>query len=152
MERFTECLPALKSPACVSDTLTLPFARRRKARQRATLDSGEEVALMLSRGAVMRGGDRLLSRAGREVIVVSAAEPVSTVRCDDPRQLARIAYHLGNRHVAVQVGRGWLRYLADHVLDDMVCGLGGAAVRESVPFEPESGAYGRHAHEHGHAH
>ena len=109
---------------------------------------------MLPRGTVMRGGDRLLSKTGGAVIVVAAAEAVSTVRCEDARPLARIAYHLGNRHIAVQVGSGWLRYLADHVLDDMVAGLGTAPRRESAPFEPEGGAYGNqgHSHAHGHSH
>ncbi len=133
-------------------TLTLPFARRQKARQRARLDSGEEIAVLLPRGTVMRGGDRLVSMAGHRVMVVAAEEAVSTVCCDDARDLARIAYHLGNRHIAVQVGSGWLRYLADHVLDDMVAGLGAEARRESAPFEPEGGAYGNHGHSHAHGH
>ena len=64
---------------------------------------------------------------------------------DDPKALARAAYHLGNRHVPVQVGDGWLRYLADHVLDDMLRGLGLEPKSEQAPFEPESGAYG-HVH------
>ena len=138
--------------AAAEATLTLPFARRRKARQRAALDSGEEIAVLLPRGTVMRGGDQLVSAEGRTISVVAAAEPVSTVRCGDPRRLARIAYHLGNRHVAVQVGDGWLRYIADHVLDDMVQGLGVTAGRETAPFEPEAGAYGRHDHGHAHDH
>ena len=158
LHQFTERVAdsAQLGGAAAGAALTLPFARRRKARQRAVLDSGEEIAVLLPRGTVMRGGDRLLSAQGRSVTVVAAAEPVSTVRCEDPRRLARIAYHLGNRHIAVQVGDGWLRYLADHVLDDLVLGLGGAAERESAPFEPEAGAYGRTGHgqdhEHGHLH
>ena len=166
MQQFTECVrvmahpdderPGATPPAdnAPADALTLPFARRQKARQRAKLDSGEAIAVMLPRGTVMRGGDRLLSTAGRTVIVVAAEEAVSTVRCEDARNLARIAYHLGNRHVAVQVGSGWLRYLADHVLDDMVAGLGAQARRESASFEPEGGAYGNdgHSHAHGHGH
>ena len=133
-------------------TLTLPFEKRQKARQRATLDSGEQIAVLLPRGTVMRGGDWLVSPAGRTVRVAAAGEPVSTVRTGDPRALARIAYHLGNRHVAVQVGSGWLRYLADHVLDAMIEGLGASAEHETTPFEPEAGAYGHHATAHGHGH
>ena len=154
LHRFTayEADPRPHADATADGTLTLPFARRRKARQRATLDSGEEIAVLLPRSTIMRGGDRLASAGGRTVRVVAAAEPVSTVRCDDPRRLARIAYHLGNRHVAVQVDDGWLRYLADPVLDDMVLGLGAKVERESAPFEPEAGAYGRTGHGHGHKH
>ena len=107
---------------------------------------------MLPRGTVLRGGDRLASAAGRTVTIAAAPEAVSTVRSEDGRSLARIAYHLGNRHVHVQVGDGWLRYLADHVLDAMVAGLGARAQRESAPFEPEAGAYGRSGHHHDHAH
>ena len=164
MRQFTECIRATMHPIdeppgatprsgnAPVETLTLPFAGRQKARQRAELDSGEEIAVMLPRGTVMRGGDRLVSTAGRTVTVVAAEEAVSTVRCDDARSLARIAYHLGNRHVAVEVGSGWVRYLADHVLDDMVAGLGAQARRESAPFEPEGGAYGNHGHTHAHRH
>ena len=68
------------------------------------------------------------------------------VRAGDARVLARAAYHLGNRHVPVQVGRHELRYLTDHVLDEMVAGLGAEVVRAELPFEPEAGAYGHHGH------
>lgn len=121
--------------------LVLPFEQRRKVRQRAALESGETVALMLPRGSNLRDGDLLASDDGRVVAVVAGPESVSTVRADDACTLARAAYHLGNRHVAVQVGDGWLRYLADHVLDDMLRGLGLTPATENVPFEPESGAY-----------
>jgi len=63
------------------------------------------------------------------------------VRADDPRLLARVAYHLGNRHVALQIGAGWLRYSHDHVLDELSRGLGAQLTIEQAPFEPEAGAY-----------
>ena len=111
---------------------------------------------MLPRGTVMRGGDRLVSETGRVIEVAAAPEPVSTVRSDSAQALARVAYHLGNRHVRVQVAAGWLRYLSDHVLDDMVRGLGLDPETETTPFEPEAGAYGDHVHGrhqlHDHAH
>lgn len=99
---------------------------------------------------MLRGGDRLRSEDGDIVAIVAAPEPVSTVYCEERLQLARVAYHLGNRHIAVQVGDGWVRYLADHVLDDMVHHLGMTAIHEDQPFEPEAGAYagGHHHHEH----
>ena len=128
-----------------SGRLVLPFERRRKVRQRATLESGEAVAVMLPRGSSLRDGDRLASDQGRVVVVVAGPEAVSTVRVDDAEALARAAYHLGNRHVPVQLGDGWLRYLADHVLDDMLRGLGLTPTAELAPFEPESGAYA-HVH------
>ena len=126
--------------------LTLPFELRRKSRLRARLDDGREVALLLERGSVLRDGDRLRSDCGRWIEVAAGREAVSVVRAGDARTLARAAYHLGNRHVAVQVGEGELRYLTDHVLDGMVAGLGAEVVRAELPFEPEAGAYGHHGH------
>src|SRR5690348_5550342 len=86
--------------------LVLPFEARQKSRLRTRLASGEEVGLLLDRGTVLRGGDQLLASDGRVVEVVAAEEEVSVVTAADPWQLARAAYHLGNRHVAVQVGQG----------------------------------------------
>ena len=82
------------------------------------------------------------------VLVKAAREPVSTVLSLDPQLLARACYHLGNRHVALQIEPGRLRYLQDHVLDEMVRGLGLEVIVEEAPFEPESGAYGGPAHAH----
>jgi len=127
--------------------LVLPFDLRSRSRFRARLVSGEEVGVQLTRGQILRGGDKLLAEDGRVVEVHAAPESVSTLRSQDARLLARAAYHLGNRHVALQVGDGWLRYGHDHVLDDMVRGLGAAITVEQAPFEPEAGAYqGGHEH------
>jgi urease accessory protein len=142
----------LHAPRPIDVQLVLPFELRRKSRLRARLSTGEEAGLVLGRGSVLRGGDLLLASDGRVVEVVAAPETLSVVHADDPLQLARAAYHLGNRHVAVQLGTGWLRYLHDHVLDDMVRGLGLRVTAANLPFEPEAGAYsGGHSHA-GHAH
>jgi urease accessory protein len=134
-------------------TLTLPFELRQRSRLRVTLSSGDEAALLLARGSVLRGGDGLLLSDGRAVRVEAALESVSTVRSDDPQKLARVAYHLGNRHVPVEIGAGFVRYLHDHVLDGMVRTLGLDVLAEHAAFEPEAGAYGGHPHgEHAHAH
>jgi urease accessory protein len=125
----------------------LPYELRRKARQRVRLQSGREVALLLPRGAFLRHGDLVTSENGLRLKVVAAQERVSIARIDNALLLARIAYHLGNRHVAVQVLTGRLIYLHDHVLDDMVRGLGAAVTVADQPFVPEEGAYhggGRH--------
>jgi urease accessory protein len=138
--------------------LVLPFDLRSRSRFRARLLSGEEVGVQLTRGQILRGGDQLLTEDGRVVEVRAAPESVSTLRTPDARLLARAAYHLGNRHVALQVGDGWLRYGHDHVLDDMVRGLGVDVRVEQAPFEPEAGAYhgghehGPHEHDHEHGH
>jgi urease accessory protein len=130
--------------------LVLPFELRSRSRFKAELDNGEQVGVMMARGQVLRGGDLLLAEDGRVVEVAAARETVSTARAADARLLARAAYHLGNRHVALQLGELWLRYSHDHVLDDMVRGLGLQVMVEDLPFEPEAGAY--HAHESGHSH
>jgi len=127
--------------------LVLPFELRSRSRFRARLVSGEEVGVQLTRGQILRSGDKLLVEDGRVVEVRAAPESVSTLRTRDARLLARAAYHLGNRHVALQIGDGWLRYGHDHVLDDMVRGLGAEITAEQAPFEPEAGAYqGGHEH------
>ena len=126
--------------------LILPFELRQKTRLRTSLSNGEEVGLNLERGYILRGGDQLLADDGRVVEVVSSPEQVSVATSNDPLQLARAAYHLGNRHVSVQIGPGWLRFLHDHVLDEMVIGLGLPVTLDTLPFEPEAGAYAGHSH------
>lgn len=132
----------------IGGALELPFEQRQKSRLRTTLASGEEVGLLLPRGEVLRGGDLVTASDGRIVEVIAQPEPLLHVECATPEALARAAYHLGNRHVAVEVGAGYLRLAADPVLREMLAGLG-ASVREIVaPFEPEAGAYGGgHRHE-----
>lgn len=135
-------------------SLTLPYELRQKTRLRATLDDGREAALILPRGQVLRHGECLRAEDGTVIAVQAATETVSTASTSDPLLLARVCYHLGNRHVALQIGTGWCRYLHDHVLDDMVRGLGLDVKCEQAPFEPESGAYagGHHGHSHHHDH
>jgi urease accessory protein len=152
---FTHHLPARRrsgaQPAPFADALklVLPFEQRQKARQRAHLAGGLDVGIQLPRGTILRGGDQLRAADGTVLEIVAAREPVSTVWCRDLRRLAQVAYHLGNRHVALEIGAGWVRYLADHVLDAMVAQLGLTVVHHDEPFEPESGAYGGHDHSHG---
>ena len=144
--------PASTEASPAAERLVLPFELRQKSRLRARLASGTEVGLFLERGVVLRGGDLLLAEDGTVVQVVAALETVSTVKDSDATRLARAGYHLGNRHVPVEIGAGWLRYGHDHVLDDMVRGMGLTVVVEEAPFEPEAGAYGGHSHSHGGEH
>jgi urease accessory protein len=115
---------------------------------RTRLASGEEVGLFLERGSILRGGDRLLANDGRIVEVVAAREALMEVRSTNPLSLTRAAYHLGNRHIAVEIGQTWLRFATDRVLGDMVAGLGFAVIKITAPFEPEAGAYAA-GHSHG---
>lgn len=141
--------------------LILPFEDRQRSRLRVSLSNGESAALSLPRGSVLRGGDLLRASDGRVVRVQAAEESVSTARSVIPRALLRAAYHLGNRHVPLEIGEGYVRYQHDHVLDGMVRDLGLTVMSELAAFEPESGAYARlhahatvatHSHSHSHAH
>jgi urease accessory protein len=132
----------------VRDRLILPFELRQKSRLRTRLASGEEVGVLLPGGDVLRGGDLLASSDGRVVEVVAQEERVLQADCHSPFDLARAAYHLGNRHVALQIGEGWLRIADDHVLRQMLEGLGLEVTAITAPFEPESGAYSKHPEGH----
>lgn len=88
----------------------------------------------------------IATASGRSVLVLAAPEAVSTVTCDSAEGLARVAYHLGNRHVALQIGPDFVRYSSDHVLDEMVRQLGFDPIASELAFEPEGGAYASHSH------
>ncbi len=133
------------SGAQVDDELTLPFEGRQKCRLPATTDKGVEVGIFLSRGQVMRSGMVLTGPESFTVLIRAAVEPVSVMRSEDSLQFARACYHLGNRHVPLQILQAELRYLSDHVIDHMLEGLGLTVKHEMLPFEPENGAY---HHEH----
>jgi urease accessory protein len=139
-----EVREVLQETPVAIEQLILPFELRQKSRLRATSVAGAEFALLLPRGTVLRDGDRLRAVNGLIIAVQAAPESVSTARSDDGTRFARVCYHLGNRHVPLQIGAGWLRYLADHVLDKMVEELGLTVVHEQAPFEPEAGAYHQH--------
>ena len=122
--------------------LKLPFDSRQKSRLHAKLESGEEVALVLPRGDVLRGGDLVTASDGRVIEVVAQPEELLNLECETPSALAAVAYHLGNRHVPVEIGDGYLRIASDHVLEDMARKLGARVTPLEAPFEPEAGAYG----------
>jgi urease accessory protein len=133
--------------------LTLPYPMRQKSRFRARLDDGEEASVLLARGAVLRHGDVLVAANGTLVGVRAAEELVSIATAPDAISALRAAYHLGNRHVALQIRAEKLVYLHDHVLDAMLSGLGLSVTQGRAAFEPEPGAYQGHAHARGsHAH
>jgi len=129
----------------VKGQLKLPFDSRQKSRLRAKLVSGEEVALLLPRGEVLRGGDLVTASDGRVIEVVAEPEKLLHIESDS---LPKVAYHLGNRHVPVQVEEGFLRIAEDHVLEEMLKKLGAKVSRVEAPFEPEAGAYAGGHHQH----
>lgn len=138
----------ISESSTINDTLKLPFDKRQKSRLRVNLCSGMEAALFLERGHILRGGDLLSTDDGWVVQVVAADEPVYQVTANSFYALTCAAYHLGNRHVPLQIGDGWLRLEQDYVLKDMLIGLGMHIEALQAPFEPEAGAYGG-GHRHG---
>jgi len=146
-------LKTLTTHGTPAATVTLTYDQRCKSRQRLKLDDGSEAALLLERGTVLADGDLLAADDGVVIAVKAAPETLSAVRTGDPLVLARAAYHLGNRHVPLQITPGDLRYQHDHVLDDLVVALGLTVEVVKAPFQPEGGAYGRgHTHDHSHHH
>jgi urease accessory protein len=133
-----------------SDSIKLTFDQREKSRLRAKTLGGEELGLQLKIGTMLSHGDKLQLTDGRVIEVIAADESLHEVRAPSATQLARIAYHVGNRHVPLQVNDDHLLMLPDHVLRAMVEGLGGTVHEVTRPFQPESGAYG-HSHVH-HSH
>lgn len=132
-------------------TLTIDLDTRLKSRGQVMLDDGREAGLMLPRGQILRGGELLSTEDGAEVVrIIAAVETVSTAYAADALLLARICYHLGNRHVPLQIEPGWVRYQHDHVLDDLARGLGAQVSTGQAPFEPEAGAYQSAPHGHHH--
>lgn len=141
-----------------SAVVVLDYAQRQKHRFLAKLDGGEELAVHLPRGSVLADGDVLETEDGGGVLVRAADEDVSTAETSDVLLLTRVAYHLGNRHVALQIEPGRVSYLHDHVLDDLARRLGATVGFRRAPFFPEAGAYGhgggehQHDHDHDHSH
>jgi urease accessory protein len=132
------------------DTVTLAYLDRHRRRIRLVADSGETFLLDLARAYHLAEGDGLELDGGAYLRVCSAPEPVLEIEAEDRAGLLRIAWHLGNRHLPLQVAGERLRIRADHVIADMVTGLGGRLTRLDLPFDPEIGAYAGALHQHDH--
>ncbi len=133
----------------VDDTVSIDFDRRHRRRHVLTTASGAEILLDLPQAVRLRDGDGLALADGRMVRVTAAAEKLLEIHAHGPADLVRIAWHLGNRHLPVQLLDDRIRIRADHVIEEMVHGLGGHAHPIDAPFDPEAGAYaGGHAHAH----
>jgi urease accessory protein len=133
------------------DTVTLAYVDRHRRRIRLVADSGETFLLDLPRAHHLADGDGLELEGGGFIRVRAAAEPVLEIEAEDHALLLRIAWHLGNRHLPVQVVGERLRIRADHVIAEMVTGLGGRLTALEAAFDPETGAYagGGAPHDHG---
>jgi urease accessory protein len=148
--------PALLKRAA---SVTLDWDTRQKSRFEATDSQGRTLGVFLPRGCAVRGGDVLVAEDGSLVRVVATPQPVMVVRArpdhGSPFDLVRAAYHLGNRHVPLQLQPDRLQLEPDHVLADMLRRMHLVVTEEEASFEPESGAYGEGGHAHGdddHAH
>jgi urease accessory protein len=132
--------------AIVTITLSLTAQERTRSRHKFILADGKEIILRLARGTVLNNGDILTNEnESIDMRIIAKPEPVLTVLADIPL-LLRAAYHLGNRHVPVEITPTYLRLSPDAVLQAMLTQLGLEIKEEFVPFQPELGAYGNHAH------
>jgi len=161
MIKITTILQSTNSRVRYRDEIILPFESRQKSRFKATTSNQEEVGFFLERGHILRDEDRVSSEDGSIFKITAAKESVCTLFSKDALLLTKAAYHLGNRHIPLQVGASWIRFQADHVLQQMVEQMGLHAEIEDAPFEPESGAYftglteqkkNSHSHSHKHSH
>lgn len=134
------------------DEVHLVFAEREKSRYRTITESGQELGWFLPRGIVLCDGDALVCDNKEIILVRAASESLTEAYSDNPHLLLRAAYHLGNRHVSLQILPGALRFPRDHVLESMLEGLGLGLRAIDDAFTPESGAYAVHAHSHSHDH
>jgi len=138
-----------KQPA--ADTVVLDFDDRHRRRMAMTGTRGLEFLLDLETAVALRGGDALVLEDGRLVEVVAAPEPLIEIRGTDPAHLVRVAWHLGNRHLPTQITARGLRIRRDHVIEEMVKGLGARIIEIEAPFDPEGGAYAAVAEAHDHS-
>jgi urease accessory protein len=157
MLRATEIVAAGDWKGAPADIVQLDYDRRTRRRISLTGRGGLAFLLDLAKAPVLRAGDGLRLEDGRIVAVEAASERLLEITCRDGRALARIAWHLGNRHLATEIAARVIHIREDHVIADMVRGLGAQARIVSRPFNPEGGAYGEgtvqgHSHGHGHHH
>jgi urease accessory protein len=167
MIRATDVKGQYNWKEAAADTVVLDFDDRHRRRMAMTGTRGLEFLLDLENATALRGGDALVLEDGRLIEVVAAPEPLIEIRGTDPGHLVRLAWHLGNRHLPTQIMAKGLRIRSDHVIEEMVKGLGARVIEIEAPFDPEGGAYaaahepaghdhpdhGHHGHDHhGHDH
>jgi urease accessory protein len=153
--RATAVLPAGMWPESdARDTVTVDFDDRFRRRKLYSAEGGLAFLLDLPEAQVLRDGDGLLLATGGVVRVRAAAEPLIAVTATTPEHLLRLAWHLGNRHLPAEIAADRILIREDHVIAEMLEGLGATVARVNAPFNPEGGAYGglTHAHAHDHHH
>jgi urease accessory protein len=133
----------------IIDCVVLDAGERHRRRIVLTAEGGTKFLLDLPQATALRDGDGLVLEDGSIVRVAGKPESLVEITAANPQQLARLAWHIGNRHIDVEIIGGRLRMRRDHVVEDMLRGLGAQLSPVEAPFEPEPGAYG-HEHRHGH--
>tara|TARA_B100000809_G_scaffold58164_1_gene54481 strand:- start:991 stop:1467 length:477 start_codon:yes stop_codon:yes gene_type:complete len=140
----------------ITDSITLDQDTRKKARIKSTTDEGFEIGIFVERGHPLLVGEILKSECGQYIEVKGLAEPVATAISTDWLSFAKVCYHLGNRHTSMQIGKLWLRFKSDHVLEELAENYGLTVDKTPAIFEPESGAYSSkssaHKHDSSHDH
>ncbi len=150
MIRATLIAPAGSWTDAAAGTVILDFDQRHRRRIVMRTEAGLEFLLDLEQTHRLREGDALVLEDGRHIEIIAAPEPLVEIRCDDLRHLVRVAWHLGNRHLPTMLDGDRLVIRRDHVIEDMVRGLGASVAHIEAPFNPEGGAYaGGHHHHHG---
>ncbi len=152
MLRAVSCVEGGAGDGPIDDEVTLDFDQRHRRRLSMMGARGLEFLLDLAKARRLRHGDALILEDGRRVRVNAAPEPLAEIRAGAGGDLVRVAWHLGNRHLPVMLAEGRLLIRRDHVIEDMVRGLGATVSHIEAPFDPEGGAYagGGHAHQHHH--
>jgi urease accessory protein len=153
MIRATRVLPARKWGAAAIDTVVLDYDGRHRRRMAMEGRGGLGFMLDLSAAVPLRDGDGLALEDGRIVAVAAAAEPLVEITAASGAELLALAWHLGNRHLPAELRADRIRIRRDHVIEDMIAGLGGEVAHVEAPFDPEGGAYhGGEHHQHQHRH
>ncbi|MAZ66959.1 MAG: urease accessory protein UreE [Kangiellaceae bacterium] len=135
-------------PQQLDDVVTLPFELRTRGRFKSQTSSGLDVGVFLERGKVLQAEDVLETECGKRIQVKAELEDVIEATTDNWETFSRSCYHLGNRHVPLQIGERWLRFKPDHVLEDMIKRQGMHCEQKLAPFSPENGAYSGGHHHH----
>ncbi|MFX4787492.1 urease accessory protein UreE [Acinetobacter baumannii] len=147
MKIYTQRLEDI-SPDQAFETVELTFDTRQKSRFRAALSSGVDIGADLPRTGILRSGSYIATQEGDVLRVDAKPERLMKVTAQTEFDLLKAAYHLGNRHVPLMLTPTALYFEPDHVLAEMVEGLGLTVTETDHPFEPESGAYAQHSHDH----
>jgi urease accessory protein len=136
----------------VADTVVLDFDDRHRRRIRMTGTQGLDFLLDLDEVVALRHGDALVLDDGRLIEVVAAPEALAEIRASSPGALLRLAWHIGNRHLPAEITANSIRIRRDHVIEEMLKGLGAKLRGIEAGFNPEGGAYAKGGHDHGHHH